>query len=211
MTTPALTYRPERDGYSCDPGYGVISTKLDGGASRMRLDMINAAHTVNLRWMLSGYDYTLFMGFFRDTLVEATIPFLADLLTDIGTLTTHKMRCVNGQMPRLTANQGDQYFIQSVVEVERNPTHTGTLRFTTSPSTVDTLTVPLPEYLVGDKFRIVNSFLTGITGPNFDGTYVITSLTSTSVSATGASGVNAQWSAGGFPFNLSATITRVPT
>lgn len=212
MTTPTLPLAPIRDDYSFVPGNGVVSTRLDGGASRQRLDVIGSSHTVEMQWLLTGLKYTILMGFFRDTLAEGSLPFLASLLTDIRTLTTVKCRCAGGAMPRLITNKADGYWVKGTMEVERNPTHTGVFRYSNGVAPfVDTLTIPLPEYIVGDKFRIVDSFKNGLSGANFDGVYTVTAGTLTSVSDSAGAAVNAEWSAGGFPYDLQSTITRVPT
>jgi hypothetical protein len=74
-----LLLRPERSGYSVTPGEEVLRVKLDGGASRTRLDIIGAAHTVNVSWRCSELAYRYLMAFYRKHKANA---FEIDLILD---------------------------------------------------------------------------------------------------------------------------------
>jgi len=216
--TATLIYPPERDGYSFAPGYGNIVTKLDGGASRVRKDVNNAAHTIQARWTLRSSEYTDFMGFFRTDLQDGTLPFLCDLLTDIGAMVLHKARCKDGKMPELVANKGDGYFVAGELEVEQNPTFTGdvTYLYDSGAGLAERVSAfqALGQWGLGDQLRVIGAILNP-TNPsfNYDGTYTITTdINSTTKVISGARFTNSAWIVtDGVPHIIRSTITRIPT
>lgn len=220
MTTPTLTYAPVRDGYQFTPGYGIIETKLDGGQSRRRLDVAAFSHNIQANWVLRSIEYTDFMGFFRSTLKQGTLDFLVNLVSDIGTLTLHRARCVGG-LPHLTQNQGDGYSVAAVLEVDQNPTFTGIIDYTYIDPNFERILVgaftppPLAGFLSGDQIQIVNA-IPSPSNPafNFDGVYTVTSKpASGTLEMSGARFQNSAWNViHNAPFtNISSTVTRVPT
>lgn len=225
MTTPTLTYAPVRDGYQFTPGYGIIETKLDGGQSRRRLDVAAFSHTIQANWVLRSIEYTDFMGFFRSDLKQGTLDFLVNLVSDIGTLTLHRARCVGG-LPHLTQNQGDGYSVAAVLEVDQNPTFTGNITYQWFDPDPENLQVPstsppsLAGFLSGDRIQVVNA-IPSPTNPafNFDGIYTISAKPfATTIQISGAHLLNSAWgvihSPPGPPPGstiIRSTVTRIPT
>ncbi len=222
--TSTLAYPPIRDGYQFTPGYGIVETKLDGGQSRRRLDIDADSHLIQATWVLRSVEYTDFMGFFRSTLKRGTLDFLVNLLSDIGTMTLHRARCVGG-LPRLTQNQGDGYTVQATLEVDQNPTFTGLLVYEWIDPALETILVgaitppPFAGLLPGDHIQVVNSFPTA-TNPsaNFDGVYLISAKpASGTLEISGAHLINPSlWNVLHQPpgigfITVSSTVTRVPT
>jgi hypothetical protein len=222
--TETLNYRPVRDGYKFTPAYDVVETRLDGGLSRKRQDIQFGAHYVDLNWVLKPNEYTAFMGFFKTTLLDGTLPFLLDLVADIHLPTTHKCRCVGG-LPMLTNQRGHAYYVSARLEVEQNPTFTGpfTLGWNLDPIPfiqAATLSGYAAYFQPGDTFRIFNAQGTHVDGVDLDldGTYEVTSTTNTTiVRMSGAAAVNSDWTvlfAQPTSDNIAidpVTITLVPT
>jgi hypothetical protein len=222
--TVTLDFQPVRDGYQFTPAYDVVETRLDGGMLRKRKDVEWGCHYVDLNWVLRPEQYTQFMGFFRTTLEDGTLPFLLDLLADIHTPTTHKCRCVGG-LPKLTSQRGHAYYVGARLEVEQNPTFSGQLLYAWSSGgtlpTVQFLADDMSAYLLnGDTVRIFNATGTHADGPvdlDLDGTYEVTgSIGATFINIADADTVNSDWTIlqGLTPDTFVpsfSTITRVPT
>lgn len=225
--TLSLQFEPIRDGYTFEPSYPVIEVKLDGGISDKRQDSLYIPHLVTVNWILTGSQYTQFMGFFRTTLKNGTLSFLMDLLADVGVPTTHKCRTIGG-MPKLTGQRGQAFYVTCTLEVEVNPTYTGVITYT-EPGIV-TFSTDFPFFvgpiLTGDTIRIVDSAGTHPTGPtelDLDGVYVVASTTGNDqITLTSPASVNADWTvlaglAGTAVYgdethgNVTSTITRVPS
>lgn len=121
MVTPLLPFEPIRNGYGMSPGYGVISTKLDGGQSRKRLDHLDQAGSASVTWFLDRTTVNAFNGFFRETVQQGSLPFRAPLVMDSGVVVPHVCRCMNG-LPRLTRQEGDGFWFTAEFEVVMNVT-----------------------------------------------------------------------------------------
>lgn len=225
--TDTLVYQPLRNGYTLEPSYPVIEVKLDGGNSRKRQDVLYTPHTATVTWILRATEYTIFQGFFRTTLKNATRPFLLDLISDIGVPTTHKCRTLGG-MPKLTGQSGDAFYVSCTLEVEVNPTFTGLIRYVEPGQIVFETDFPflVGPFLEGDSVRIMyteGTHPTGSTPLNLDGVYVISSTTSDdTLTLTSPASVNSDWTTlfglaataeyGDLTHgNVTSTITRVPS
>lgn len=225
--TLSLAYEPIRDGYTFEPSYPVIEAHLDGGLSEKRQDVLYIPHIVTVNWILTGSDYTKFMGFFRTTLKNATQPFLLDLVADIGVPTTHKCR-TRGGMPKLMQQRGQAFYVAATLEVQVNPTYTGYINYvepdlisfsTTNPSLVGPI-------VAGDTVRIIDSVGTHPPGPtdiDLDGVYIVASTVGLSVlHLDSPASVNSDWAVlaglaataeygGEANGAVMSTVTRVPT
>jgi hypothetical protein len=114
MATPLFEYSPVRDSYTFTPAYDIVQTKLDGGKSRQRQDVLNGTHTITPTWVLNRGEYTRFMGFFRERLMGATLQFRMNLLTDYAFVMPHVCTCVGGA-PKLHQQSGDAYFVSGTL------------------------------------------------------------------------------------------------
>lgn len=216
--TDVLQFPPVRDGYSFVKGYGYITTKLEGGAMRVRKDLLEPAHSVSLNWVLRETEYTEFMGFFETILEQGSLPFLAELLGDLSIPNTYKCRCSDG-VPRLTANKGNAYYLTANVEVEDNATVSRQMTFSAGlpgfPPRVNASPKVLSQYQIADVVRIHRAFSTFSPGGNYDGVYTVTGLpNANSIEFASGAGVNPMWNiidAGPGSELIYGTITRVPT
>ena len=111
-----LKLPPDQSGYSVKDGTEVVSTKLDGGASRYRRDVLRSTSTVSAQWTASPKQYKYLRAFFKSVTIAGAVPFLIDLLLDEPFLTEHKAYFVPGSMS-LSQQQGMTYFVQAQLEV----------------------------------------------------------------------------------------------
>lgn len=225
--TAFLTFQPVRDGYTFEPGYSCIEVQLDGGASRKRQDVLYQPHIITVNWVLTGPEYTQFMGFFRTTVNNGTSPFLMFLVSDLSTPTLHKCK-TKGGIPKLTQQKGLAYFVTSTLEVEQNPTYTGNIIYQEPDLVVFSTTNPffVGPIVTGDTIWIQNAAGTHPTGPTFldmQGVYSVTSTTGfDTLQLNSPASVNSNWTIlatlgapGQFGDvshgNVISTITKFPT
>jgi hypothetical protein len=79
---PKLNLLPERSEYLYRPGNGVVTTELEGGHSRSRLDMVNAAAFVECQWVLDRQEYEYFRSFFNGVAAKGANRLTIDLILD---------------------------------------------------------------------------------------------------------------------------------
>lgn len=209
-----VDFKIECSGYTSDMSYGVIETQLDGGAVRKRKDVIGSPHRVTATWIIPGPDnYNFFMHIFRQELQDATLPFLAELVTDSSLPIKHKCRTLGG-MPKLSQQRGHAYWVTAVLEVEPVPTVMGLVADAGS-NTITGFPFFGAQDWVG-KFqaaedvtvlglRFTHSTLGAI---SLDGTYTIASVGSNFVVLDTPGADNATWTtlAAATPDNGSATL-----
>ena len=118
MPTPYLLLRPEVTGYSATPGSEVVAVPLEGGKAFYRRDKLNAAWTVTVQWVLTKPQYEYFWAFYRSQLVQGSLSFNLDLITDRGTVERHLCHFAPNTVPRLTQQMGLAYWVQADLEVE---------------------------------------------------------------------------------------------
>lgn len=122
MALSKLYLPVDKEGYSVKFGENVISTKLDGGASRFRLDMIGATHEIPVQWSTdrAGYDYL--MAFKRTTIKNGSLPFLIDLVVDDNEPAEYTAYLVPGTLG-LRNQSGNSYIVGATLEVLAVPTN----------------------------------------------------------------------------------------
>tara|TARA_Y100001973_G_C5206110_1_gene341641 strand:+ start:471 stop:947 length:477 start_codon:yes stop_codon:yes gene_type:complete len=111
-----MTIPPDQSGYSVTDGNEVVATKLDGGASRYRRDILGATSTVTVQWSVGPDVYRYLRAFYKTATANGSSPFLIDLLLDEPSLTEHKAYFVPGSM-RLQSQKGLQYVVAAQLEV----------------------------------------------------------------------------------------------
>ena len=110
-----LLVRP-RTNYSGPFGNNVLSTELDGGASRYRLDKIGVPHRVLVQWMLTSKAYTYLMAFYRTEIDFGSLPFTIALSLDSKTSATYTAHIVPGTF-KLDANRIGLYQVSATLEL----------------------------------------------------------------------------------------------
>lgn len=89
MPVPNLPLPPDQNGYQVQHGTSVVSSKLDGGASRFRADQLGAAFTVVVQWTLNLKNWNYLSAFYRTTTLFGSLPFTIDLMLDGGDMQTY--------------------------------------------------------------------------------------------------------------------------
>lgn len=112
-----LQLLPDSSSYNVKFGDGNISTKLNGGASRVRKDSVDNVHSINVGFNLNKEQYQYIMAFYRHITKRGALPFLMDLITDEGNPQTHKVQIVPNTF-QLTEQSGHKYTISFTIEAE---------------------------------------------------------------------------------------------
>jgi hypothetical protein len=102
--------------YSAAFGNNVLSTELDGGAGRYRLDKIGAVHQVSVQWQLTHKAYSYLMAFYRTEIAFGSLPFEIDLSLDTGPSTTYTAHIVPGTF-ELSAYRIGLYEVSATLEI----------------------------------------------------------------------------------------------
>jgi hypothetical protein len=120
MALTKLTIPPDKASYAVQDGQEALSVKLDGGASRFRLDILGATSTVNVQWSVGPNAYLYLRAFYKSISKSASLPFLIDLILDQPGLTEHEAHFVVGSM-RLASHRGLEYTVSAQLEVKPIP------------------------------------------------------------------------------------------
>jgi hypothetical protein len=116
MALPKLIIPPDQGGYNVSDGNEVISTKLDGGSSRMRRDIVGNAYKVAVSWSLNPNDYRYVKGFHNITVNKGADAFLMDLYVDRENLTEHECRFIPSTF-KLARQRGNMFVVTAQLEV----------------------------------------------------------------------------------------------
>lgn len=118
MALEKLVIAPDKSGYSLEDGPEVLSTKLDGGFSRYRKDILNAAFNVNMTWTLDDSEYRYLRTFFKAITQSGALPFKIDLLVDTAEL----VECIAYFVPKtfgLKSHTGLTYVVGATLECKK--------------------------------------------------------------------------------------------
>lgn len=110
-----LTIPPDLT-YSVQDGVEVISVQLDGGAPRMRRDILGATSTVDVEWRVGRDEFLYLRAFYRSVTVSGSEPFTIDLVLDSPSTTEHTARFKPGSM-RLTGQEGYLHVVSAQLDV----------------------------------------------------------------------------------------------
>lgn len=111
-----LLVRPTLAGFGVAFGDSVITTKLDGGASRTRLDKVGATHEVQVQWMLEATGYNYLMAFYRTEIDFGSLPFTIKMKSiDKASLETYTAKFASP--PSLTAFYGTIFQVSAMLEI----------------------------------------------------------------------------------------------
>lgn len=111
---------PEQDGYRLRRGRETVSIRLDGGASRVRRDVVGAAHTAECTWVCSSEEYVAITGFFRERLQSRSRLFRIPLLIDAGVTVNYLARVLDDP-EELATTRGLMHTVRATLEVLPNP------------------------------------------------------------------------------------------
>lgn len=111
-----LHLRPNRDGYAVADGMTFKQTKLEGGASRFRRDVLGAARLVDVQWTLKTSQYEYLTSFYNTVLKDGSESFKIDLILDKPRLTEHIAHFVQ-EPKKLNGQSGLSYSVGAQIEV----------------------------------------------------------------------------------------------
>lgn len=115
MTT--LIIPPDSSSYAAARGDEVLSVKLDGGASKFRLDILNAAFLVDATWILDRDGYEYINAFYRTATGHGSLPFSVELILDTPLPVLYaECHFVPGSL-KLSAQSGFSYTVSAQIEV----------------------------------------------------------------------------------------------
>lgn len=112
-----LMLPPTEAGYTATFGGGVISQKLQGGASRFEVDVLGASHTVNLSWTTDQAGYQYLMAFYRLWQRNPSQPFLARLIIDDHQMQDYDCHFVPATL-MLSAKSGKAHTVTAQIEAK---------------------------------------------------------------------------------------------
>lgn len=112
-----LMLPPTEAGYTANFGGGVISQKLQGGASRFEVDVLGASHMLSLAWFTDRAGYQYLMAFYRLWQRNPSQPFLAALIIDDHQLQDYECHFMPDTM-NLNAVAGLSYSVSAQIEAK---------------------------------------------------------------------------------------------
>lgn len=115
MALPRFILAPESTGYVLEAPKETLSVRLDGGASRFRVDNPRNYYKVSVKWSFDDVEYRYWRGFFRTVLGSGAIPFLVDLITIRPDPEEHVARIIPGSV-RLQEQSGKYYGVTAQLE-----------------------------------------------------------------------------------------------
>jgi hypothetical protein len=117
--TATLRIAPDQAGYSTQDFANVISTQLDGGAPRQRLDTIGGWATINVQWSTDSQGFRYLRGFYKQAAYggEGATLFICPLYLDQDVLQLLNCKFVPGSM-KLTSQSGQRFVVSAQLSVE---------------------------------------------------------------------------------------------
>ena len=112
-----LMLPPTEAGYTATFGGGVISQKLQGGASRFEVDVLGASHMLSLSWLTDRAGYQYLMAFYRLWQRNPSQHFLARLIIDDHQLQDYECHFMPDTM-NLNAVAGLSYSVSAQIEAK---------------------------------------------------------------------------------------------
>jgi len=84
---PRLQYggamvRPSQSGYSAIEPFNATVTDISGGFARVARDTLSGVYSVTAKYQLNELEYLWWGAFYHTTLLEGSLPFIAELALD---------------------------------------------------------------------------------------------------------------------------------
>ena len=111
-----LTLLPDQASYAYGNDDSVITTTLDGGYSRSRVDQLKSSAIINCTWRLYSHHYQYFKAFWTVVTEKGVYPFLIDLILDQPYLEEYEAKFVPGTV-NMSEPEGLTYSISADLEV----------------------------------------------------------------------------------------------
>lgn len=116
MPLPSLLLPPDQANYVSQFGHTVISTELDGGASRFRGDQLGSSFKVTVQWTMNVKNYNYLTAFYRNAINFGADPFTVGLYLDSAAIQNYTAHFVPDSFG-LTSQQGLTFIVGAVLEV----------------------------------------------------------------------------------------------
>lgn len=107
---------PDQSGYSVKDGLEVVATQLEGGAPKIRRDILGAVSRVNVTWIVDVDGYRYVKAFYKAITQSGALPFLIDLILDKPGLTEHTAYFVPDSI-KLSQQRGNSYTVNAELYV----------------------------------------------------------------------------------------------
>lgn len=107
---------PENSSYSLAQNVESLSEELDGGAPKIRRDIIGAAFKVDVSWIFNPEEYEYARAFYRTATDHGSLPFDIGLIIDEPSLVIYEARFVPGTW-RLNSQKGLSYSVSAQLSV----------------------------------------------------------------------------------------------
>lgn len=120
MALSKCALSPDSAGYSVSNAENVISTKLDGGASKYRAGILDGASKVSVKWICNSFQYQYIQVFYVSMLKNGSLPFLIDLILNSSFPIEHEAYFIPGSLS-LSEHQGEYYGVVAQLEVVPKP------------------------------------------------------------------------------------------
>ena len=121
MTIPTLALVPDSSGFSANVGDGVLSVKLDGGASRYRRNYIGSTYDVKASWILNRQEYAYMKAFFRTACNDGATPFYIKMIFEDDYLKPYKAYWKPKTFSLNNSEAGEVFYVSAELEVFPNP------------------------------------------------------------------------------------------
>ncbi len=112
-----LLIPPDQASYSFEEFSPVLAAKLDGGASRTRLDVIGGDPSVNVQWTLSRENFQALVDFYRTSANLGADSFFLDLYLEAAELAEYECHFIPGSF-KLSSQTAHRFVVTATLEVK---------------------------------------------------------------------------------------------
>lgn len=138
-----FTIPPESESYSVKDGVSFVSVALEGGLSRRRADVINAASKAKVSWSFDRAEFDYFRAFFDTATMKGSLPFTLDLVVDKHYRQEYVCAFIEDTL-ELSELSGHSYRVTAELEVvPKRPDHVGNQTLIDSYATTPAVGFPL--------------------------------------------------------------------
>lgn len=112
-----LKLHPDKAGYAVQLSNGeVLEVQLDGGAPRIRADILNANIVVDVQWIThaDGYDYL--NAFYRYATRRGSLPFTMDMILEGAAMAEYTAQFRPNTF-KLSQQSGGTYYVSAQLSV----------------------------------------------------------------------------------------------
>ena len=169
-----FTIPPESESYSVKDGVSFVSVALEGGLSRRRADVINAASKAKVSWSFDRAEFDYFRAFFDTATMKGSLPFTLDLVVDKHYRQEYVCAFIEDTL-ELSEVSGHSYRVTAELEViPKRPDHVGNQTLIDSYATPPAVGYPLGVLIQTEADDTLTSAGTATIGTGPQGSLNIT-------------------------------------